>query len=72
MTSLQLICKLLELLPKKFHCPKPLPPHQPPPPSDGYTPTFQNLTGRDPGRRLLDFRVGRYRRWYVQRHPMLK
>ncbi|KAF5326303.1 hypothetical protein D9611_000909 [Ephemerocybe angulata] len=44
-----LICKLLELLPKKFHCPKfpPHPPTTPPttPPADGYTPTFSNLMG---------------------------
>ncbi|KAJ3497137.1 hypothetical protein NMY22_g19731 [Coprinellus aureogranulatus] len=50
-----LICKLLQLLPKKFHCPKPLPPHQPPPPSDGYTPTFQNLTGATQGDDYLTF-----------------
>ncbi|KAJ2913111.1 hypothetical protein MD484_g7303, partial [Candolleomyces efflorescens] len=40
-----LICRLLDLLPLGFHCPKPPPPQPPNPPSDGYTQTFSNLTG---------------------------
>ncbi|KAF5348502.1 hypothetical protein D9756_009642 [Leucocoprinus leucothites] len=44
-----LICKILDLIPFIIHCPHeyPNPPTYPPgnpPPSDGYTPTFNNIT----------------------------
>ncbi|KAG6908046.1 hypothetical protein DXG01_006408 [Tephrocybe rancida] len=40
-----LLCKILQLLPFNWlHCPA-KPPPTPPPAGDGYTPTFQNLTG---------------------------
>ena len=45
MMAIQLICRLLDLLPLGFHCPKPPPPQPPNPPSDGYTQTFSKLTG---------------------------
>ncbi|KAJ2920987.1 hypothetical protein H1R20_g16102, partial [Candolleomyces eurysporus] len=50
-----LICRLLDLLPLGFHCPKPPPPPTPNPPSDGYTQTFNNLTGATQGGDYLTF-----------------
>jgi len=38
----ELICKILDLFPFGFHCPKKQPP---PPPNDGYYQTFSNITG---------------------------
>jgi hypothetical protein len=51
LTHFQLICKILDLIPFIIHCPHEFPPPPPPPtyppsppPSDGYTPTFTNIT----------------------------
>lgn len=39
----QLVCNILKLFPRALQCPKKPPSN--PPPSDGYTQTFSNLTG---------------------------
>ncbi|EAU87630.1 hypothetical protein CC1G_09727 [Coprinopsis cinerea okayama7 len=63
-----LVCRLLDLLPLPFKCPK-LPPRPPPkptptgtypqptptPPADGYEQTFKNLTGATQGHDYLTF-----------------
>ncbi|KAK7465000.1 hypothetical protein VKT23_006211 [Stygiomarasmius scandens] len=52
-----LICKILDLLPLCLHCPKPPkhPHNPPPPPSDGWTPTFSNLTAATQADGFLTF-----------------
>ncbi|CAA7261932.1 unnamed protein product [Cyclocybe aegerita] len=48
-----IICKILKLFPWAIQCPKP--PHFPPPPNDGYTQTFKNLTGATQAQDYLTF-----------------
>ncbi|KAJ3483655.1 hypothetical protein NLJ89_g12043 [Agrocybe chaxingu] len=48
-----IICKILKLFPWAIQCPKP--PHFPPPPNDGYTQTFKNLTGATQAQDYMTF-----------------